>query len=457
MPVSAREFAVPSSIFLQFHLPNSPTWFYFSLFLTVALFYQFGRVFSLRNWDLLALFLFAPGFLLILEANDPKIFGPDPERAARERFIGYVWLLTASAYWFGRCLFDLATVKRPMLAPNLSTPGLAWFGGSLFVCLTAVAFSRTGDSWEPVGKRPVALAGVQEGTAAIVSQAQAGAGGDPARLPDVRFYVERSFAMACHLAVVAGLVLVGAKRFHDLPTGVAAGTLYLLIPYTAFHIGQVHHVWPAALVLWAVYFFRHPTVAGALIGLAVGTAFFPLLLLPVWLQFYRGRGAGRFLGGAVAAAAVGLGAALLVLNLAGQFPDGVWQALSLSDWQPWRPPTAESVWAGVHWAYRLPVFIAYLGFVLTSYLWPPVRNLGNLVAVSAAVLIGVQFWYGDRGGLYVLWYTPLLVLMVLRPNLAELEPKQPGPYPKFIGRAARWVRRRVGWRSPPSPAGVGLK
>ncbi len=440
-----------SSIFLEFRLPDSPTWYYFSFLLIVALFFQFNRLLSLRNWDLLALFLFGPGFLLILEANRLVIWA-DYERADRERVFGYAWLLGASAVWFVRCLLDLATVKRPVATPNLSTAGLTWFGGSLFVCLAAVAFTRDNDVWEAVGKQPAALAGAEKGAVAVVCRAKPDHQDDDGQ---VRCWVERSVAVACHLGVVAGLVLIGARRFHDLPTGVAAGTLYLLVPYTAFLIGQAHHVWPAALLVWAVYSYQRPTIAGGLVGLAAGTAFFPLLLLPVWWQFYRGRGAGRFLGGAAAGGAVGLGATLLVLWLAGQFPDGVWRTLNQSDWQPWRVPTAESVWIGVHWAYRLPVFILYLGFVVTTVVWPPVRNLGHLLAVSAAVLIGVQFWYADRGGLYVLWYAPLLVLMVLRPNLADHEPTPPGPLPQVLGRAARWVRGLVRFRAPAPPGLTG--
>ena len=94
--------------------------------------------------------------------------------------------------------------------------------------------------------------------------------------------------------LVLGLVLIGVRLFHDPPTGVAAAAIYLLVPYTAFHIGRVDHVWPTALLIWGLFSFRRPLVAGALVGLAAGTAFFPALLLPVWAQFYRNRGAGDF-------------------------------------------------------------------------------------------------------------------------------------------------------------------
>ena len=55
------------SVFLDFRLPNAATWFYFSLLLTVALFFQFARPLSIRNLDLLMLFLLVPGFLILQE------------------------------------------------------------------------------------------------------------------------------------------------------------------------------------------------------------------------------------------------------------------------------------------------------------------------------------------------------------------------------------------------------
>ena len=422
-----------SSIFFQFSLPNSVSWYYFSFILTIALFFQFTRVFTVRNLDLLGLFLFAPGFLLLQESN--QCVAADEFAAARRlRYVGYGWLLGASLYWFVRAQLDLMTFRRPLVAPNLSVPGLVWLSGVLLVILVGVAYSRSSDPWEPVGKLPAAVTGVQESATTIVTQASVSQGHDPT---DVKFYVERTLAVACHAAVVLGLFFVGWKVFCDLPTGVAGAMLYLLLPYTAYHIGQIHHVWPAALLLWAVFWYRRPTVAGVLLGLAAGTAFFPLLLLPVWMHFYRPQGTTRFLAGFGLTWLLGLAGTLVVLSSAGHFPDGMWQTLHLADWYPWKTPTAESVWTGAHWAYRIPVFVVYVAYVVTLVAWPPVRNLGQLIASSAGVLIGIQFWFADRGGVYVLWYLPLLVLMVLRPNLAELKPVNPGPLPTLVRRLLR--------------------
>ena len=82
---------------------------------------------------------------------------------------------------------------------------------------------------------------------------------------------------------------------------------------------------------------------------------------------------------------------------------------------------------------------------------------GIVIALSAAVLIGVQFWHGDRGGVYVLWYLPLLLLMVFRPNLSAHEPPVPAPGGGLVVRWAKagWRRLRPG-RTAPSPTELAV-
>ena len=59
-----------ASIFLDFNLPNATTWFYFSGLLAIALFFKFSRLLSIRNWDVLTLFLLVPGLLLVQHLLD---------------------------------------------------------------------------------------------------------------------------------------------------------------------------------------------------------------------------------------------------------------------------------------------------------------------------------------------------------------------------------------------------
>src|SRR4051794_21123032 len=72
----------PVSVFLAFNLPNATTWLYFSFLLTAALFFKFSRLVSIRNVDILTLFLFAPP-MLIIQAARPEV-AVAPRHAARQ-------------------------------------------------------------------------------------------------------------------------------------------------------------------------------------------------------------------------------------------------------------------------------------------------------------------------------------------------------------------------------------
>jgi hypothetical protein len=123
--------------------------------------------------------------------------------------------------------------------------------------------------------------------------------------------------------------------------------------------------------------------------------------------------------------------------------------LSLSDWQPWIQPNPETIgfWTGIRWAwaYRMPVFVAYVAFVATTLVWPWPKNLAHLLALSAAVLIGIQFWFADQGGVYLLWYLPLLLLLVFRPNLADREAIPLHSETDWVARLRRQIGRLGAW------------
>src|ERR1700752_1206266 len=69
-----------ASVFFDFNLPNATTWFYFSWLLAMALFFKFSRLLSVRNWDVVTVFLLVPGLLLIQEAR-PRPTTPDKHPA----------------------------------------------------------------------------------------------------------------------------------------------------------------------------------------------------------------------------------------------------------------------------------------------------------------------------------------------------------------------------------------
>ncbi len=85
-------------------------------------------------------------------------------------------------------------------------------------------------------------------------------------------------------------------------------------------------------------------------------------------------------------------------------------------WPTSDAPPLGSFWSGVDVGYRLPVWIAYLALVAWTTFWPAEKNLGELIATSAALLVASQFWYLSAGGTLVLLYLPLVILMMFRPN-----------------------------------------
>ncbi|HLJ92071.1 MAG TPA: hypothetical protein VKU02_02645 [Gemmataceae bacterium] len=460
-----------AGIFSEFNLPNATTWFYFSLLLAVALFFKFTRLVSVRNWDVLTLFLLVPGLLLIQEGHSLQaartaravaaagqnllpgttpfsgtatLFGAASlAQASPEKLLwfGFLWLLCGSVYLLIRCLMDLALVRRPALSPNLNLSGLLWLGAALLICLTAVALRKPFGSQGAVGKRSAAVKEIQRLPEDLLNQEIAPGNSNG----NTQFWVERTSAILCHIAIVVALAIIGWRHFQDAHAGIAAATFYLLLPYTAYHVEQVHHVLPTALLMWAVAAYRRPCTAGLLLGLAAGTGYFPAFLFPAWLSFYWRRGAGRFAAAFALAGGLCLAVIAGILWAEGDLALRIQSTLSLSDWQPWIQPSPETIgfWTGVRWAwaYRMPVFVAYLAFVVATLFWPWPKNLAHLLALSAAVLIGIQFWFADQGGVYLLWYLPLLLLLVFRPNLADREALPLHPETDWLTRFRRSVGR----------------
>ena len=62
------------------------------------------------------------------------------------------------------------------------------------------------------------------------------------RASALRIAAARTIVILSHLAVVIGMVLIGYLHFDNIKTGIAAGVLYLLMPYTAEMTGRVGRI-----------------------------------------------------------------------------------------------------------------------------------------------------------------------------------------------------------------------
>jgi hypothetical protein len=345
--------------------------------------------------------------------------------------------MVGSIYFFCRCLLDLTLVQRPALSPNLQIGGLAWLGGALMICLVAVAYRQVERHINPLPILPAAAATVTP----ILHPPDQSVFAVAILWRDLPAWGVAALAFVGHVTVVAFLILICWRHFQDLASGVAAATFYLLLPYTGAFVGQLHHVLPMALFLGVVLAFRHPTVAGGMLGVATAATYFPLFVLPIWLSFYRERGALRFLGAFLLTLTLGLTGICMTLDAHDELDQSILWAMDSAAWQPWKEPTTEGFWSGIPWAYRMPILALFLSFVVATMFWPAPKNLAHAIALSAAVFIALQWWGAEQGGVYILWYVPLLLLLVFRPNLQDRTALPIDSEIDWLSRARRWCAR----------------
>jgi hypothetical protein len=442
---------------------NDPTWFYLSFLLILAVYFKFSRFWSVRNLDLVLLLLISPGLLLVRDGA---------ETAA----VGYGWLFLVTAVLLVRALSDGLITRRPRLEQNMNGAGMVFLCAATFLFLTTklltevpsestvaslrranelikgspVASDETPET-DGAGKETSAAVPSGPGTSLVaggvgqISKVVATGNSEATALrtdPDV--VTARLIAILSHLAVICGLTLVGRRIFGDPDVGFAMATLYMLLPCTAYDVGKINHVLPAALVVWAIWAYRRPFVSGALLGLACAMMFFPIFLLPLWAAFYGRRGGLRF-GTAVALTTAVILSCLMLLSNDSQIV-----ARALLGYVPLSELISSAsktgFWGTHEWAYAVPVFVGYLVMLVALTIWPRRKSLAHVIPSSAAIIIGTQLWYQDQGGVYVLWYLPLLLLVVFRPLMTNHFAPEFKPLD---------VLQRVAGQSPRQPELVG--
>ncbi len=458
-----------SDILIQYDRVPAITWVYLSSLLTIGLFFKFSRFWSIRNLDLVALILLAPGMLLVLtgratapnqnpsadsaeevrEGAAPRTVAlaaadqPHPPTTGQVvEHVGYIWLFVVGGFLLVRLLLDPAMIRRPLLEPNLTAGGMTFLGLSLLIFLMANVLTGPMTEDDLVG--PKAAERLQTGEAASADDESTSLERHGPGFPTLFFLPKivtsgllrtdaqspreqremvfvataRTMALLSQLAVVLGIVLIGYQHFDNIRTGIAAAALYLLLPYTAQMTGRVDHVLPAALLVWAVLSYRLPLVSGLLMGLAIGVVYYPAFLLPLWISFYWARGLKRFVGG------VAVTLAILTLSLAftsSSFEMFLAQARQMFGWRSPLAVTADGFWRPEFQdqVFRMPVLVLFVVMCISFAIWPAQKNLGTLMSCSAAIMLGTQFWHAHGGGLFMAWYLPLTLLTVFRPNLED--------------------------------------
>jgi hypothetical protein len=394
-------------------------WLFLSLLGCVTLFFKFSRFWSVRNLDLLLLFVLVPGMMLIVgdQGNPP--------------WSAFVWLFLGSGLWLIRCVLDLGLTRRPMLEPNLSSSGLLCLSIGVLGLLLAETVSLPVEDGaarnpaEPTGREDRAVAApVQGEESATVKQVIPTALLPPSLKQErPQVIVSRVLAVLAHVGLVVGLLLIGWRYFERPDSGMAMAACYLLLPYTRMAVVDSGQLISAALIILAVFWHLRPAVTGVLIGLAAGWIPACLGLIALWAGFYKGRGLIRF---TIVACSVALGCAILgvtIPGLAGWARALGARSIAEVGLLPWfEPKPTGSFWVGIDTSFRLPVLIAYVALVIVIMIWPARKNLAELISLSAALLVASQFWYLDKGGTLVLLYLPLVILKMFRPTMTARRP-----------------------------------
>ncbi len=389
-------------------------WLFLSLLGCVTLFFKFSRFWSIRNLDLILLFALVPGMMIIVG------------NSATAPWTAFVLLFLGSAAWLVRCLVDLGLSRRPLLEPNLNASGLLCLSVGVLGLLLVETVSLPVE--EGANRNPAEPSGREDLSARAPSPAEGNVAVkqviDIAPLPDSlkhqrpQVILSRVLAVLAHLGLVSGLWLIGWKHFERSITGLSMAACYLLLPYSRMALVDSGQLIPSALIIYAVFWYTRPAIAGLLIGLAAGWIPACLSLIALWTGFYRGRARIVYLS---VAASVAASCALL-----GAF------GLGLSEWARalgarsiaevgllprFEPRATGSFWGGIDSSFRLPVLIGYLALVIVTIFWPARKDLSQLITLSAALLVASQFWYLDKGGTLVLLYLPLALLIMFRPTM----------------------------------------
>lgn len=482
-------------------------WLAYASLLVIAVYFRFSRALTIRNLDLLLMLLIAAAVVVFTHFRDVPCYEPDeaslvvatqisdaprsevtlndtgtpPEAAAEPPMVrvhhplfalSSLALVLLAVFLVIRLLFDESLTRRPRLDQNLNSAGLT------FLCIPAFAILAFGVFLKPapvtnvraVGtarallqgrevevKRSDELSDVPAPTETLIAAGGAAMAQLSGTLPksasidtgetrSTELLVARILVVVAHLVVVLGLLCIGRQHFASVQLGVAMSCLYLLLPCTAANVHKLSHVLPAACLIWAIASYRKPTVAGVLLGLACGTLFFAIFLLPLWAVFYGRRGAIRF-GISVLGVVVVLIACLMMIS--GDAASFFNRVVTSTNWTVYRllddtlsiPETPVS-----HLFIRIPMAAIFFVMLTAMTVLPRPRNLENLLANSTALVVAAQMWYPEDIGTYVQWYMPLFLLVVFRPRLDRFMP------PEMTDRQATAVLDNVSAGSPSTVA-----
>ncbi len=425
-----------------------PTWLFYAALLVLAVFFRFSRLLSVRNLDVGIILALSTALVL----NDFRGGSGDTTNGPQETLNQWstIVLLSLSILLIVRLIFDESLTRRPRLGQNLNQAGLAFLCVPAFAILMTSVFTgepsdenldavESGNALlhrQAIGEsgsdaqqeQPAPTETLIAASASAVAQLSGSIDGEAVSADSRSTPIEQTIAafliVIAHTVIIIGFLYIGTRHFNSLQLGVAMSCLYLLLPCTAFKVHELSHVLPAACLIWAVACYRRPAIAGVLLGLACGTLFFAIFLLPLWAVFYGRRGSVKFGLSLGAVAALDLFAVAMTSSNTDSFIN---RLVLTANWTAFQLLTGElpvsSMGVGQIFL-RITLAATFFVMLTAMTVIPRRRNLENLLANSTALVVAAQLWYPEDVGTYVLWYLPLLLLVMFRPRLDRFTPPE---------------------------------
>jgi len=232
------------------------------------------------------------------------------------------------------------------------------------------------------------------------------------------------------LTMLALLVL--GWRLAGRRMGLTFAIAWAAFPFTAFTLSSnSNDALISACVAWGLVLASRPLGRGLMIGLGVAAKIVPAILIPLWARhpFPRrdlatgARRLGAYIGGLVIAALL----TGWVLFLDGT--DGIRAFWSRTVGYQADRESPFSIWGQYEWL--RPVHLAVGALVVLAALlvlrWPRRLDIVQWAAISAALLIGFELVLTHWFYLYIPWFLPLVILVVV-PDWPDPDP-MPNPEP----------------------------
>jgi hypothetical protein len=455
--------------------PNQGGIIWLSILITIIVAFDFKKIISWRNADLILLLVLSFLFIDIIR------FSTGLEKTAKFTLSGMVFsgVFLVTALLLIRALIRGLTSDKLLWKPNVSSSVMAGLLLLLLVCNTFLALSRYPDDcgkFTNVGTARLIQTGnfpygdpkLRGGAAAtygpvlyvahipfqlIISATESLAAPNSAAPPYYTFepdhpqYVRppilatKLTLLLFHFIGIAGLIMIG-RQLAGLSFGLSLACLYAGSSYLqgiggekVFITGMtfISHIAPAALTILAFAALNRPFWAGSLLALSAGALFYPVFFFPLWLGYFFWQRmnwrkfALAFLIGCLLIFSIVLlmthhsesQSALRSIyesTVGHQEAKNAYGASTFSFWGT--HPKLAAVWQKSliqGWYLLKPSFLIFAIFLGFTFFVARGRSVTQLASLTAAVAIAIQLWKSHAGGTYVEWYYAFFLIGLLAP------------------------------------------